>query len=107
MGMTTFFRRRAIWAMGKTVPAPVPLPPVPMTTTTECRLKRASTSPQDSSNASLASSGLCIEPSRRVVALPMTSRSSFGTSDSENSLVSRNRGVTARRSRSAYLASVF
>ena len=33
----------------------------------------------------------------------MRTRSSFGTSDNANSLVSRNRVVTARLSRSAYL----
>jgi len=105
--MTSFFCCLAISAIGKIVPAPVPLPPVPITMTTECRLRSDATSSRDSSSAFLARSGLCIEPIRRVVPAPMTSRSSFGRSFRENSLVSRNFVVMARRSRSAYLASVF
>ena len=48
-----------------------------------------------------------LDPIRRVVVSPMTSLSSFGTSNSENSLVSRNLVATERRRRSAYLGSLF
>jgi hypothetical protein len=89
------------------VPAPVPLPPVAMSTITENLLKSDSTSCLDSSKAALATSGLCMDPNRRVVTAPIRSRSSFGTSNNENSLVSRNRVVTARRSRSAYFELLF
>ena len=58
----------------------------------------------DSSKARYATSGSCSAP-RRVVAGPIITRSSSGTSTSENRLVSANRVATERFNGAAYEAS--
>ena len=73
--------------------------------TTECFSIRRSIWSRLSSRARAASAGSCPDPRPRVVVAPIKSLSSLGDRASENSLVSRNRVVIARRSRSAYFGS--